>query len=160
MKLPNVDFGWLYGNRDGVTEGCKVTRDADRNVVEGRRFCVAVLYVLVDVGSTVVNQEGVDTGLASGGVVTFMGGPVVPIEGGGRSPIKFVVDNVKDLASMNLRLQDWRILGVDVEICSQEIRNAVHQPHTNEGGCNETLIGIEVRGAGTGTRDTTKAGDD
>ena len=79
MKLADVYLGWLYGDRNGVVEGFKVTGDADGDVVKGSRFCVSVLYVLVDVGSTVVNQESVDSCLARGGVVTFVGGPVVTV---------------------------------------------------------------------------------
>ena len=36
----------------------------------------------------------------------------------------------------------------------------VHLPHTDESGCNESLIGIEVSGVSAGTRDTIKAGND
>ena len=106
MYLPNVDFSWLDGDCDGVTEGLKVAGNADGYVVEGRRFFVPVLNVLVDVGRTEIDQECVNPSLASSRVITFMGGPVVSIESGRRGSIELVKYNVKDFASMYLGLQD------------------------------------------------------
>ena len=89
----------------------------------------------------------------------FMVSPIVSIESWWRSAIEFVVDYVEHLPFEDSGLKHGRFVGVDVEVGTQKVGNALQLSHANDGSGDTPFICIEVRNVGTGSSDSVKAGD-